>query len=143
MEKQLIDHIAFATMQTEKSMAIFEILGFKQQLFHRERIEKFDSYITKLQSANGQIVELVEPCSEKSVVHNLLKGQQATIYHSAFLTDNLNDTIRKLKAAGAVVITEPMAIPYPATTAHEHYKTSHIFHPHVGLFEVTGPVLEE
>jgi aminocarboxycyclopropane-forming enzyme len=142
MEKHHIDHVAFATTETDKSVEIFAILGFKQTLFHKEKIEKFDSYITKLQSANGQIVELVEPCTEKSVVHTLLKGQTATIYHSAFLTDNLQETLIQLKAAGAVVITEPMSIPYPATPAHENYKTSHVYHPNVGLFEVTGPLKE-
>lgn len=143
MDKHHIDHVAFATTQTDKSVEIFEILGFKQKLFHKEKIDKFDSYITKLQSDNGQIIELVEPCTDKSVVHNLLKGQAATIYHSAFLTDNLQETLTKLKAAGAVVITEPMSIPYPATAAHENYKASHVYHPNVGLFEVTGPIVEE
>lgn len=139
MMKNNVDHIAFATTETDKSREIFAILGFEKTLFHKQKIDKFDSYITKLASASGQVIELVEPCSKESVVHRLLKGQSATIYHSAFLADNIHETLTQLKAAGAVVVTEPMSIPYPATPQHEHYKTSHVFHPHIGLFEVTGP----
>lgn len=49
-------------------------------------------------------------------------------------------TLAQLKKAGAVVITEPMAIPYPISEAHNQYKASHVFHPNVGLFEITGPL---
>lgn len=137
--KHDIDHIAFATTETDKSKEIFAILGFEKILFDKQKLDKFDSYITKLASATGQIIELVEPCSEKSVVHKLLQGREATIYHSAFLCDEIHNTLSKLKAAGAVVVTEPMSIPYPATTEHVNFKTSHVYHPNVGLFEVTGP----
>lgn len=133
------DHVAFATTDTDKSMAVFEVLGFKKQLHYKQKIDKFDSYITKLESPNGEILELVEPCTGKSVVKRILNGQSATVYHSAFLTDNLTDTLDKLKTMGAMIITEPMAIPYPSSPAHQDYKTSHVYHPNVGLFEVTGP----
>ncbi len=142
MENNQFDHIAFATTATDKSIEIFSILGFKKTLFLKQKIDKFDSFITKLESTDGQIIELVEPCSEQSVVHKTLKGREATIYHSAFLTPDLHATLTQLKAAGAVIITEPMTIPYPATPAHANYKTSHVFHPNVGLFEVTGPIPE-
>lgn len=140
MSINTVDHIAYATTQTDKSMEIFSILGFSKALFHKQKIEKFESFITKLQSENGQILELVEPCSEKSVVQRTLQGREAAIYHSAFLTQNLQETLTQLKAAGAVIVTEPMSIPYPSSPLHVHYKTSHVFHPYVGLFEVTGPM---
>jgi len=141
MNKNIVDHIAFATNDTDKTINIFSILGFEKVLFHKQSIEKFGSYITKLQSNQGQIVELVEPHSQQSVVKKILQGHEATIYHSAFLTEDLAKTLAALKAAGAVIITEPMPIPYPATPAHREYKTSHVFHSNVGLFEVTGPLI--
>ncbi len=134
----VIDHIAFATSDTEKSRAIFSILGFKDMLVSKGKIEKFASHITKLKSEYGQVLELVEPFSEKSVVNKILKNQSASIYHSAFFTPDLASTLAQLQAAGAVIVTEPMSIPYPATEAHQQYKTSHVFHSFVGLFEVTG-----
>ena len=51
--------------------------------------------------------------------------------------------LNQLRAAGAVIVTEPMSIPYPATESHNHYKTCHLYHPNIGLFEITGPVIEK
>lgn len=138
MRKNLFDHIAFATANTEKSMEIFSILGFKKLIVDKQKIEKFGTYITKIQSVYGQLIELVEPFSKKNVVHNLLSNCEATMYHAAFYTSNLQHSLIQLRAAGAIVITEPMLIPYPATKEHIKYKTSHVFHPNVGLFEITG-----
>lgn len=139
IKRSLIDHVAYATTDTDKSFEIFSVLGFKNKLFYKRVIDKFGAYITKLQSDNGDILELVEPKLNQSVVSRLLQGQQASIYHSSFYTSNLIRTLETLKTVGAVIITEPMKIPYPATQLHCHYKTSHVFHPNVGLFEVTGP----
>lgn len=139
MSNKSIDHIAYAISNTDKSLEIFSILGFTESLFYKQKIEKFASYITKIQSAHGEIVELVEPITNKSVVTSLIKNKQSTIYHAAFYTNDLNYTLKLLKDTGAVIITEPMSIPYPATRKHSEYKTSHVFHPSVGIFEITGP----
>lgn len=140
INNKLIDHVAFATKFTDESSKVFHILGFENVLFYRQPIEKFDVYITKLQSNGGQLIELVEPISSTSVISKLLTNQSATIYHSAFLTNDLLDTLNKLRKANVIVITEPMTIPYPATEAHKNYRTSHLYHPCIGLFEVTGPI---
>lgn len=137
------DHIAFATRDTDKSIEIFSLLGFNKELFYKKEIEKFNSCITKLQSISGQVIELVEPSSEQSVVRNLLKDKNATIYHSAFLTSDLMTLLVQLRSVGAVLVTEPMEIPYPATDAHHLYKTCHIYHPNIGLFEITGPFMKK
>lgn len=134
------DHIAYATIDTNKTLGVFAILGFKQQLFYKEPIDKFGCYISKIQSEYGQVLEIVEPHSELNVVKRLLQDRKATIYHSAFFTPNLMDTLAQLKKAGVVIITEPMDIPYPISEAHRQYKASHVFHPNIGLFEVTGPL---
>lgn len=134
------DHIAYATKDTNKTIEIFSILGFRNQLFYKKPIERFGCYISKIQSEYGQVLEIVEPHSEKNVVAKLLQNREATIYHSAFFTPNLMDTLAQLKKAGVIIITEPMDIPYPISEAHRQYKVSHVFHPNLGLFEVTGPL---
>lgn len=143
MLQNSFDHVAFATNDTDKSVEVFSVLGFDKTLFHKKSMEKFGSYITKLESQTGQIIELVEPETEQSVVKKLLGSCDASIYHSAFYSKNLMETLKKLKALGAILVTEPQSIPYPATPLHEHYHTSHVFHPNVGLFEVTGPIIGE
>lgn len=143
MTKNIIDHIAFATTNSDKAMEIFKVLGFTESVHYKKNIDKFSSKITKLQAPTGEVIELVEPDNENSVVSRILKDHKANVYHSAFLVDDIQETLDKLTAIGAIIITEPMAIPYPATPAHENYMTSHIFHPYVGLFEITGPMKKQ
>ncbi len=139
MLNSCFDHVAFATKNSDASMKIFSILGFDTALYRRQKIDRFNVLISKLSAPGGQVVELVEPIGLGSVVDRVLQDKDASIYHGAFYTNNILQTLQQLIDAGAVIVTEPMSIPYPATEQHKNYKTSHVFHPSVGLFEVTGP----
>ena len=86
-----IDHIAYATRSTEKTSAFFKTLGF-EVLFHRQPIETFGVFITKLRSPAGEIVEVVEPFRADSVVSRLLVDVEACIYHVAFKVGDLRTT---------------------------------------------------
>ncbi|AVB17590.1 coronamic acid synthetase [Pseudomonas syringae pv. tomato] len=132
-----IDHIAYATRSTEKTSAFFTALGF-EVLFHKQPIEKFGVLITKLRSPAGEIVEVVEPFRPDSVVSRLLVNVEACIYHAAFRVRDIQTTQTSLASIGGVSVTKPMTIPYPATEEHRSLTTSHMFHPAVGLFEITG-----
>ncbi|QIH11022.1 MULTISPECIES: VOC family protein [unclassified Pseudomonas] len=132
-----IDHIAYATRSTQKTAAFFTALGF-EVLFHRQPIDKFGVLITKLRSPTGEIVEVVEPFRPDSVVSRLLVNVEACIYHAAFRVDDLAATQASLAGIGGVTVTNVMTIPYPATEEHRSLTTSHMFHPAVGLFEITG-----
>ncbi|MBB4132028.1 coronamic acid synthetase CmaC [Xanthomonas sp. 3075] len=132
-----IDHIAYATRSTEKTSAFFAALGF-EVLFHKQPIEKFGVLITKLHSPVGEIVEVVEPFRPDSVVSRLLVNVEACIYHAAFRVSDIQTVQTSLARIGGVTVTAPMTIPYPATEEHRSLTTSHMFHPAVGLFEITG-----
>ncbi|WP_314388488.1 VOC family protein [Pseudomonas brenneri] len=132
-----IDHIAYATRSTQKTAAFFTALGF-EVLFHRQPIEKFGVLITKLRSPAGEIVEVVEPSRPDSVVSRLLVNVEACLYHAACRVNDLQASQVSLAGLGAVTVTTAMSIPYPATAQHQALATSHMFHPGVGLFEITG-----
>ncbi|MDH1624075.1 VOC family protein [Stutzerimonas stutzeri] len=134
---RLIDHIAYATRSTEKTLAFFTALGF-EVLFHRQPIEKFGVLITKLRSPAGEIIEVVEPFRPNSVVSRLLQDVEACLYHAAFRVGDLPTAQATLAGIGGVTVTTAMTIPYPATAQHLSLTTSHMFHPAVGLFEITG-----
>ena len=136
------DHVAYATHDTDATVRLLELMGF-QLKFYKEPLDRFGCYITKMLSGED-VAEIVEPRpGESSVVSRLLEGRDATVYHTCFRTNDLLAATRELKRQGALVITKPMRIPYPATPAHEGYLTSHMYHPQLGLFEITGPVREE
>lgn len=82
-----------------KTSAFFKTLGF-EVLFHRQPIETFGVFITKLRSPAGEIVEVVEPFRADSVVSRLLVDVEACIYHVAFKVGDLHTTQASLAKIG-------------------------------------------
>jgi len=136
------DHVAYATRDTDATLKVLTALGFELKIY-KQVLEKFNAYVTKVVSATnpGHVVEIVEPLGERSSVSALLRENEATIYHSCFRTNDFHRAHAMLKAQGAVTVSKPMKIPYPLTEAHGRFLLSHMFHPHLGLLEITGPVV--
>jgi 4-hydroxyphenylpyruvate dioxygenase-like putative hemolysin len=135
------DHVAYATKDTDATVKLLTTLGFTVKIYKQE-IEKFNVFITKMVSRDNHVAEIVEPRGAPSVVSKLLDGNEATIYHACFKTDDFEGARERLREAGAVTITKPMRIPYPVTEEHTTYWASHMYHPNLGLFEITGPEKE-
>lgn len=131
------DHIAYATRDTDATIRLLEMLGFRTVIY-KQPLERFGVSISKLMSSRGDIVEVVEPLSQGSSVSRLLAQSSATIYHAAFRTDAFGLTREALLAAGALSVSSPTTIPYPATPLHSTFQANHMYHPHLGLFEITG-----
>jgi methylmalonyl-CoA/ethylmalonyl-CoA epimerase len=132
------DHIAYATRNTDGTVALLEALGFSVGI-HQQPLDKFKVRITKMVSPAGEVAEIVEPTSPSSVVSGFLAERGATVYHTCFRVTDFHEAFRRVKQAGAVVITRPMRIPYPITEAHKTFLACHLYHEHLGLFEITGP----
>ena len=132
------DHVAYATRDTDATVKVLSMLGFTLKIYKQE-IDKFNVFITKMVSDGNDVVEIVEPKGSPSVVSNLLGENQATIYHACFRTQDFHGAREKLRNAGAVTVTKPMRIPYPISEEHKTFWASHMYHPNLGLFEITGP----
>ncbi len=133
------DHIAYVTKDTDATVKLLGALGFTLKIYKQE-IEKFNAYITKMVSVRQEVAEIVEPSGPKSVVSRLLESTDANVYHTCFRTDDFHKAEQRMKEAGAVTITAPMSIPYPLTEEHKTFLASHMYHPNLGVFEITGPV---
>jgi 4-hydroxyphenylpyruvate dioxygenase-like putative hemolysin len=132
------DHVAYATRNTDATVKILEALGFTLKIY-KQQIEKFNVYISKMVSSTGHVAEIVEPIGARSVVSDILKEQDATVYHTCIRTTNFGEARAKMKQCGAVTITKPMRIPYPVTEEHRTFWASHMYHSALGVFEITGP----
>jgi len=139
MEQQLtaLDHIAYATKNSDKTAELLTMLGFKI-LVYKEVVEKFNSYVTKLASESGDVIELVEPMNSTSAVAKLLQDKEASVYHVAFTVPSLADAQRSLKQLGAVTLSKPFVNPYPVRPVSDGTLTTHMYHPYIGIFELTG-----
>jgi aminocarboxycyclopropane-forming enzyme len=137
------DHVAYATRDTDATVKVLEQLGFSLKIY-KEELKRFNVYVTKLVSGDAaqNVAEVVEPISAPSAVSNLVGDRDSMLYHACFRTNDLRRAQERLKHIGAVVVTKPMRIPYPVTEKHKSFMTSHMYHPSLGLFEITGPLLE-
>jgi aminocarboxycyclopropane-forming enzyme len=132
------DHVAYATRDTDATVKLLEVLGFAVKI-HRQELDKFNVYVTKMMLNGGAVAEIVEPRGERSAVSKVLADKESSVYHACFKTNDFHAALDKLKKFGAVTITKPMRIPYPVTEEHRTFLDVHLYHPSLGLFEITGP----
>ncbi|AOI76840.1 MULTISPECIES: VOC family protein [unclassified Burkholderia] len=131
------DHIAYATRDADATIRLLEMLGFSTVVY-KQPLERFGVSISKMMSPRGDIVEIVEPASPTSSVSRLLAHASTVLYHAAFRTGTFGATREALLAAGALSVSSPATIPYPATPLHRRFHANHMYHDHLGLFEITG-----
>ncbi len=134
------DHISYATKDTDATVAILTALGFVLKNY-KEGQDDYDVYVTKMVSSAGDVAEIVEPRSEASAVSEILRKlqQQTVVYHTCFRTTDFDAAHAALKRAGAVSIFKPTTVQVALTEEHRTFQYSHMYHPFLGVFEVTGP----
>ncbi len=99
-----IDHIGIAVKSIENAIAIYrDILGLKlldveDVPSQKVRVAKFD--------INGVHLEFLEPTDENSPIYKFLKKRGEGIHHIAYYTDNLEETLEKLKKEGIKLIND-------------------------------------
>ncbi|MEA2663498.1 MAG: aminocarboxycyclopropane-forming enzyme [Candidatus Eremiobacteraeota bacterium] len=135
------DHVSYATLDTDATVEILRALGFELHNY-KEGQSDFDVFISKMVGPEGDVVEVVEPRSADSAVSKLLRdqNQKTMVYHTCFRTDDFEGTCARLKRAGALTVSKPGPVQVALTPEHRTYRYTHMFHPFLGVFEVTGPV---
>jgi len=104
-----IHHIGYLAKDIEKAASVFEMLGYVRQgelCFDEAR----DVNILFLEK-DALVVELVSPCSEKSVVSGLLKRFGNAPYHICYEADEFAANEQMLIDAGFMKITEKEPAP--------------------------------
>ena len=132
------DHVAYATHDTNAAVKLLEALGFSVKVYRRE-LDRFNVVVTKLTLPGGAVAELVEPRGERSAVGQVLAAHGASVYHACLRTTDFHAAYDRVRQLGAVAITKPMRIPYPVTPEHETFLDVHLYHPSLGLFEISEP----
>lgn len=130
--KNGIDHIAYASRDTDKTAKVFAIFSFEIAIY-KKRIDKFNIYVSKLINGNSDVVEIVEPYSSPNPVASLLNKTECAIYHVCYKVDNFNKIFNELLECGTIVITKPFE-----SLLFDNYMVSHMHHPFLGLFEIFG-----
>lgn len=134
-ESNGIDHVAYATKNTDKTIAIFKLLDYEVALLKKE-INRFNIIVSKMTNYKGDVIEIVEPVRKPNPVQNVLKNNDCAIYHICFKVKDFYTTRKQLLSLSAVTLTKPFE-----SLIFDGYMVSHMYHPSIGVFEIFGSQL--
>jgi len=124
-----IHHFGFLCKDIEKSLSAFQELGMKFKFKTVDELRQIE--IVFLKSESGELIELISPISEDSVVGNLLKKHNNSFYHLGFLTNDLFHQVRELEKKGFILV-----IPPEESVAFNHHKVAFLFNQYLGIIEL-------
>ena len=104
----LLDHIGIVVDDVSSKLEYYLNL-YKTKVFKKEFVEPaHDVKIIFLDSGdrNYMKIELISPLSQKSKVYNFLK-KGGGIHHTAFIVDNLTDSIEYFKSLNSIILGNP------------------------------------
>jgi methylmalonyl-CoA/ethylmalonyl-CoA epimerase len=101
---QKIEHIGFAVSEADERVSLFEKL-LDANLTKSETVESEKVRTWFFQAGESQI-ELLESLDEEGVISKFIARRGEGMHHIAFLTDNLQEEILRLKNLGFEFINE-------------------------------------
>ncbi len=102
-----IDHLGIAVRSIEQALGFYQgQLGLA--VTGRETVAQEKVRVAMLPLA-GSRIELLEPAEADSPVGRFLEKRGEGLHHVALRVPNLNETVEKLRAAGARLLNEPRA----------------------------------
>lgn len=119
-----VDHIGIAVASMEETLPYYtETLGLK--LLAMEDVESEQVKVAFLDAGNVKI-ELLEPLSEDSAIHQFITKKGQGIHHIAFGVESIEQRLQDLKDKGVRLIHEqPKTGAGGALVAFLHPKSSH------------------
>jgi methylmalonyl-CoA/ethylmalonyl-CoA epimerase len=99
-------HIGVATRDIEKSIDIFEKLGFISEKIIFDEIQNVNICFVK--KNDHPDIELIEPVNVKSPVVNILDKVGTMPYHFCYTTNDISQEIINLKKNSFKVVVKPV-----------------------------------
>ncbi len=129
-----VDHIAFASTDSDKTIALLRLLGF-ETVIYKKHVERFNIIATKVINDKKDVAEIVEVYdrSKRSPIDSFLKDGQSNIYHVCYKVEDFEQTYHTLIEMGAMAVTKPFE-----SYLFDGYMVSHMHHDSIGLFEIFG-----
>lgn len=125
-----IHHFGYLTSSIANSVLEFSHLGFNcvdSVIYDELR----GINIQFIKSLSGELIELVEPSGNNSVVKGLVSSKGNTIYHICYVVDDIEERINFLVNHGFIVIAPPQ----PAV-AFDNKNVAFLMSKHSGIVEL-------
>ena len=101
-----VHHFGHLTSSIKKSIKEFSLLGYaKVGKIYFDDARGIN--IQFIRSASGELIELIEPASEMSIVKSLVPASKNKIYHVCYYTADIEQEVARLQEQGFVLISPP------------------------------------
>ncbi|QQK70547.1 hypothetical protein HG702_02205 [Pectobacterium versatile] len=98
-----LHHFGFLSKKLNETVDTFTLLGHKIiSDIIRDDIRGVD--IVFLTSDTNELIEIVSPYTENSIVKNLIKKSNNNLYHIAYSVDDIDEKILNLQHKGFILI---------------------------------------
>ncbi|MCO4314536.1 VOC family protein [Pectobacterium versatile] len=125
-----LHHFGFLSKKLNETVDTFTLLGHKIiSDIIRDDIRGVD--IVFLTSDTNELIEIVSPYTENSIVKNLIKKSNNNLYHIAYSVDDIDEKILNLQHEGFILIDPPK----PAI-AFNGKKVAFLISSNVGMIEL-------
>ena len=106
-KKLQFHHIGIATDDIEKSISLYEVLGYVSQGLRTviDPIQKVE--LAFMFRENHPLIELVSPLNDDSPVKSILNKMRTTPYHTCYEVPIIEETIKDLKKQRFILIQKP------------------------------------
>lgn len=123
-------HIGIATSDIQKSIAIYEALGYTSSEVYRDEIQEVDlAFLTK--ENDDTVLELVAPYKKDSPVDVILQKNGTMPYHICYEVENIDEKITELRKLRFVQVSKKA----PAI-AFDNREICFLYHPNFGTLEL-------
>lgn len=131
-----VDHIAFASIDTDRTIEMLSLLGF-ETVIYKKPVERFNILATKVINNKNDVAEIVEVLdrTKRSPIDNFIKDNQSQVYHVCYKVDDFDEAYRALLNVGTLVVTKPFE-----SYLFDGYRVSHMYNDSIGLFEIFGKI---
>lgn len=129
LEELKFQHIGIAVNKIENTSSYYLQAGYSMTEPVIDPIQNIR--ISFLSKQGMPTIELLEPIDDKSPVCNILSKSGVTPYHLCYTTENLDDSILKLRRKRFVTLSHPVS-----AIAFQGKKICFLFNKDVGLIEL-------
>lgn len=123
-----VHHIGYAVKNLEKSISVFEALGYTAGEITEDTGRRVRISFLK----NGSdCVELVAPLGDETPVDGVLKSIGPTPYHICYQVPNMENAIAELQQERWIVTKQPEPAP-----AIDGARVAFLYHRWIGMIEI-------
>ncbi|WP_301707373.1 VOC family protein [uncultured Duncaniella sp.] len=122
-------HFGIACQNIDKTAEAYSALGYSKGETIFDPLQNIN--ICFLTHTEMPLVELLSPVDDKSPIVQILEKNGVTPYHTCYVVDDLDSTIRTFKRLRYIIVSKPKE-----ACAIGHRRVAFLYHADMGLIEL-------